>query len=502
MPTGYPTFRPGDKLPAAVVNQMTTDINALQVSDDTLTAAVTYVVPENYANVSGDAQPAIQAAVDACFNAGGGTVLLKGSTYRVSTAIQLKQGVTLAGMRGDYTTIRPLANTNFAIVRIVGGRATLRDVQIASEAFYVEGVTWPLQTAVRIEAPRARLFNVMGAFMTRGIDCRNYGGHLIVNPDMRRMKDFYYIVGGGSSGQYVGDCTWIAPLAYTDFPDGSVSADANQGVSFYCGSGCNAQYIIGLQTAGPDRGLVMDDNNLWAPPENIFLSGTTIIDAPFNRAVDLVRGKRFSVVGGKISSRNSTGVFVNGTFTGSVDLYNTDIARCGTDGAYVQTGTAQVQFIDCNIVSNSENTANTNDGLVIEAGTTVNARGCQFTSDGYNTLTEDQRYGLRVGDGTASTGTVSGCYFRGNATGGALLGTAASGLAVRDNTGPQAPAPNVVQPVASYTVANLPSAAAGTVAYATNGRKNGEGAGAGTGVQVYRDATAWRRVSDDTTVVA
>lgn len=53
------------------------------------------------------------------------------------------------------------------------------------------------------------------------------------------------------------------------------------------------------------------------------------------------------------------------------------------------------------------------------------------------------------------------------------------------------------------TVANLPAATeAGRVRFATDGRKTGEGAGAGTGVLVYDDGTAWRRVDDGTTVVA
>lgn len=54
-----------------------------------------------------------------------------------------------------------------------------------------------------------------------------------------------------------------------------------------------------------------------------------------------------------------------------------------------------------------------------------------------------------------------------------------------------------------YTVAGLPlSGEVGRIAFATNGRKTGEGAGAGTGVLVYDDGTAWRRTSDDTTVAA
>ena len=55
----------------------------------------------------------------------------------------------------------------------------------------------------------------------------------------------------------------------------------------------------------------------------------------------------------------------------------------------------------------------------------------------------------------------------------------------------------------SYTVASLPSSpSAGSIAYATNGRKVGEGTGAGTGVPCYYSNSAWRRYSDDTVVAS
>ncbi len=57
--------------------------------------------------------------------------------------------------------------------------------------------------------------------------------------------------------------------------------------------------------------------------------------------------------------------------------------------------------------------------------------------------------------------------------------------------------------VQASTVAALPVAGqASRVRFATDGRKTGEGAGLGTGVLVYDDGTAWRRVDDGTTVVA
>lgn len=56
--------------------------------------------------------------------------------------------------------------------------------------------------------------------------------------------------------------------------------------------------------------------------------------------------------------------------------------------------------------------------------------------------------------------------------------------------------------LASYTVAGLPTGVVGSWAYASNGRKVGEGVGAGTGVMAYFSNGSWRRPSDDTVVVA
>ena len=55
----------------------------------------------------------------------------------------------------------------------------------------------------------------------------------------------------------------------------------------------------------------------------------------------------------------------------------------------------------------------------------------------------------------------------------------------------------------TYTVATLPSAAAGALAYATNGRKIGEGVGGGTGVLVVGGSGGqWVSVTSGTTVIA
>jgi hypothetical protein len=53
-----------------------------------------------------------------------------------------------------------------------------------------------------------------------------------------------------------------------------------------------------------------------------------------------------------------------------------------------------------------------------------------------------------------------------------------------------------------FTVANLPAGTEGAIAYATNGRKVGQGAGSGTGVPVYFSSTLWRVYSTDAQVTA
>jgi hypothetical protein len=55
-----------------------------------------------------------------------------------------------------------------------------------------------------------------------------------------------------------------------------------------------------------------------------------------------------------------------------------------------------------------------------------------------------------------------------------------------------------------YTVATLPATGTyeGKLAFATNGRKVGEGPGAGTGVVVYYSSAAWRVFATDAAVAA
>ena len=71
----------------------------------------------------------------------------------------------------------------------------------------------------------------------------------------------------------------------------------------------------------------------------------------------------------------------------------------------------------------------------------------------------------------------------------------------------------IADSIPAYTVTNLPTLANGglgdgasyvTLAFASNGRKGGEGVGAGTGQLVYYNAPTnqWLRVRDDSVITA
>ena len=54
-----------------------------------------------------------------------------------------------------------------------------------------------------------------------------------------------------------------------------------------------------------------------------------------------------------------------------------------------------------------------------------------------------------------------------------------------------------------FAVADLPTGSgSGEIAFASDGRKNGEGAGLGTGVLVFHDGTAWRACDTGATAAA
>jgi hypothetical protein len=106
----------------------------------------------------------------------------------------------------------------------------------------------------------------------------------------------------------------------------------------------------------------------------------------------------------------------------------------------------------------------------------IATNGSDTIDNGPVTLRQNDRYHI-ISDGSASWHEV----FRTN------------------SVSPRFTAPPAVP---SYTVAALPGAIAGSLAFATNGRKPGEAAGAGSGVQVFSDGQRWVSVGSGAQVTA
>jgi hypothetical protein len=159
---------------------------------------------------------------------------------------------------------------------------------------------------------------------------------------------------------------------------------------------------------------------------------------------------------------------------------------------------------------------NTNDAAAVQVGRRIGARATPANNDSiYETwelndaagnATVAYRQNVRMSDVTngsedanvywslviagALTDKVllSGTAWRPTTDGGLALGSTAERFSAAH--------------LAPVVVASLPTGAAGSVAFASNGRKNGEGAGLGTGVLVFHDGSNWIAVDTGATVAA
>jgi hypothetical protein len=123
-----------------------------------------------------------------------------------------------------------------------------------------------------------------------------------------------------------------------------------------------------------------------------------------------------------------------------------------------------------------------------------------ITADDASSATMFNQYGLVLSSSSSlsfrsgGNGTVQDSFVARVSSGVFAFGTTSGGV---DGTLKAA----VVQ-LGSYTVAGLPAGTAGDIAYASNGRKAGEGAGVGTGVLVFKDGSNWIAVDTGAAVAA
>jgi trimeric autotransporter adhesin len=154
---------------------------------------------------------------------------------------------------------------------------------------------------------------------------------------------------------------------------------------------------------------------------------------------------------------------------------------CTTGSANTAYGVSALQAVTTG--SNNTGVGNAAGGYLV-GGNYINT-GSYNSFFGANTApigTTQTSYMTLIGAG--ATGSRSNAIFLGRADG-------------SDTTVVQGPLE-----LRSYTVAGLPAAGVGKTAYASNGRRAGEGSGAGTGIPVWSDATTWRTYYDCAAVAA
>lgn len=137
-------------------------------------------------------------------------------------------------------------------------------------------------------------------------------------------------------------------------------------------------------------------------------------------------------------------------------------------------------------------------GRMVVAGGPTSTPSAGAHNNAFQLSNTDVNYGLLLGSLSSGTGFIQAQRVDATATTYNLSLQPNGGTVI---TGAGITAGGVVN-MKAYTVAGLPAGTAGDVAYTSNGRKNGEGAGSGTGVIVFKDGTAWRAVDTGATVAA
>lgn len=117
--------------------------------------------------------------------------------------------------------------------------------------------------------------------------------------------------------------------------------------------------------------------------------------------------------------------------------------------------------------------------------------------DDWNTTLDDLEAALTESTYTSGLGATDNAIARTDGTDTKKL--QGSGVTINDSDQVSGVATMTLD---SYTVAGLPTGAAGMITFASDGRKNGEGGGSGTGVLVFHDGVAWRACDTGATVAA
>ncbi|MDO9489044.1 MAG: hypothetical protein Q7J32_11765 [Sphingomonadaceae bacterium] len=443
---------------------------------------------------------AIQAAIDAAAASRAGTVLVPAGDWTVATTLDLKTGVTLQMSAGAL--LRPGANVD--IVALRPGAACLCRIDTSGFAGWnkvaidVDGdanaaaVPYRLHTPTRIDA---ELIGATGAGAGTAVRLHADG---VANARVMGVEARVRVSGFAKGYWLRQTSTDLSKFVNGNRLDGFFSA--------------TLQSLV-MESAHVN-GYGLDGNQFWIQHQP--LPGTTVpamTIAGQQNEFDLLPWDWDGVVG--------TSPYA---VVAQAHLRTSRITL-RSDPAYLQWST-----IDR---TNQLMVLNANGGLYVDHLRARGADGVVQLTNGH--LRFDNDYGIvfRNADGSIATKAIysdpAATYLRStsgtdvivdvNKAGGLLAIRMQNANAFYANASTWSPAVTEGPTLGSvsarwgaayvttvahkvYTVATLPNAGgrAGFTAFASDARKVGEASGAGTGVLVYSDGVAWRRVSDDTTV--
>jgi hypothetical protein len=372
-----------------------------------------------------DDKAAIQAAIDACFAAGGGSVFLPTGTYRVVGALVLKPYVSLIGENQRSTVIQQATASaitiNCDISPSINSYGSVENLSIVYSSQGTAGGT-------AINLGNCFYVDVVNVYVYRAYI--GYAGGTSSNSCLVERSSFE-------------DCTHIGMWV---FDSENISANwtyvLNSNTTLCAlgcfrlenlAQGCNFSNCYTFQGAYP----LISTASVYAdgvrPAFNKFEA--SYFDAAPNPAI----------VEKTIETDFDNCWFSNGrgNLKSGVELSQTDGIRftggqainSGAYGALVNANCTRTVFNGFAARDNSVDAANTYDGIAFAANTTdFTVTNCILTNDVITSF-GTQRYGINVAAGTSDRYIITGNLLTGNGTGGINDGGSGTTKYISYNTG-------------------------------------------------------------------
>jgi polygalacturonase len=428
----------GSGAPAADMSNVADVLTGMGVNYNVLNTAWGSADPTG----SADSTIAIQAALTACSNAGGGTVLIPPGVYLITQSLQIGSNTTLAGAGIGITTIRASAgfaptqvgtnggavmlagagNTSHANVAVTGITFDMNRANITAIPGYADApecAPVSLQNITGLVVDKCQVINAVGysvylfgcASFTIS-NCRVLTGQSATNGTLTFSQQDGIHVSASQNGAVTGNNVDTGTIGNVG-DDGIALQSRGTGGSAIANVTVTGNIIraasAGIDLAmsgGPVSGVTIAGNDIWAA------LGAGIKTAPFATGTSVVSGVT-------ITGNTLTNVASGNAGDAGIELM--DYTTAGSSGAGWQD-----IVISGNTISGVTNTA----GAAIYAGQGTGLTVSGNTLDGLSTL-----YGIDIGNNNGTTSSpVRDFTVAGNTIGmTASTGSGGAGVVVVDS---------------------------------------------------------------------